>query len=61
MNNLTSLAGQEFDWETGLHNSRARMYDLFMKRFYAVDPMLEFASPYVYCGNDSVNFVDPSG
>ena len=32
-----------------------------MKRFYAVDPMLEFASPYVYCGNDPVNFLDPDG
>ena len=67
--------GQEFDWETGLHNYRARMYDSFNKRFpvtayprdyrgedgNAVDPLLQFPSPYCYVGNNPVSFIDPTG
>jgi len=53
--------GQEFDWETGLHNYRARMYDSSLRRFYAVDPLHQFASPYCYVGNNPVSFVDPDG
>ena len=37
------------------------MYDSFMKRFYAVDPMLEFASPYCYAGNNPVSFIHLDG
>ncbi len=56
-----TFTGQEFDSETGLHNYRARMYDNFTKRFNAVDPMLEFASPFCYVGNNPVSFIDPTG
>jgi RHS repeat-associated protein len=53
--------GQEYDSELDLHNFRARFYDSDLMRFYAVDPMEEFASPYLYCGNNPILFVDPTG
>lgn len=53
--------GQEYDDEIGLHNYRARFYDDDLMRFYAIDPAEEFSSPYLYCGNDPINFVDPDG
>ena len=53
--------GQEFDWETGLHNYRARMYDSSIMNFLSIDPLHEFANPYSYVGSNTVNFIDPTG
>jgi RHS repeat-associated protein len=53
--------GREYDEETGLHNFRARLYDSTLMRFYQVDPAEQFASPYVYCGNNPIGLVDPDG
>ena len=53
--------GQEYDDETELHNFRARLYDSDLMRFYAVDPEEQTASPYLYCGNNPINYVDPTG
>jgi RHS repeat-associated protein len=53
--------GQEFDWETGLYNYRARMYDPQLGRFYAPDPAHQYASLYEYVGNNPINLVDPTG
>ena len=53
--------GREHDDETGLHNFRARLYDSTLMRFYQVDPAEQFASPYVYCGNNPIGLVDPDG
>ncbi len=53
--------GQEFDEETGLHNYRARFYDSDLMRFYTVDPEEQFASSYLFCGNNPVMFIDPTG
>ena len=53
--------GREYDDETGLHNFRARLYDSTLMRFYQVDPAEQFASPYVYCGNNPITLIDPSG
>ena len=44
--------GQEFDWEIGLYNYRARMYDPRQVWFYAPDPAHQYASPYEYVGNN---------
>jgi hypothetical protein len=30
-------------------------------RFYQVDPAEQFASPYVYCGNNPITLIDPDG
>ena len=41
-----------------------RMYDDFIGRWFAQDPMLEkyYAwSPYAYCGNNPLRFIDPTG
>jgi RHS repeat-associated protein len=53
--------GREYDDETGLHNFRARLYDSTLMRFYQVDPAEQFASPYVYCGNNPIGLADPDG
>jgi RHS repeat-associated protein len=53
--------GQEFDWETGLYNYRARMYDPQLGRFCAPDPAHQYASPYEYVGNNPINLIDPTG
>ena len=53
--------GREYDDETGLHNFRARLYDSTLMRFFQVDPAEQFASPYVYCGNNPIGLVDPDG
>jgi RHS repeat-associated protein len=54
--------GHEFDWEIGLYNYRARMYDPRLGRFYAPDPAThQYASPYEYVGNNPINLIDPTG
>ncbi|MGI0015614.1 MAG: RHS repeat-associated core domain-containing protein, partial [Nitrososphaera sp.] len=54
------FTGQEYD-ESGVHNYRARLYDSDLGKFYAVDSGEEFASPFIYAGNDPVSYTDPSG
>jgi RHS repeat-associated protein len=53
--------GQEWDEELGLYNYRARFYDCRLGRYYAPDPARQYASPYVYVGNNPLDFVDPDG
>lgn len=38
-----------------------RYYDPQIARWTTVDPADEFHSPYIYCHNDPINFVDPDG
>ncbi len=38
-----------------------RLYDSRLMRFYGTDPQGQYASPYVYAGNNPVLYVDPSG
>jgi RHS repeat-associated protein len=54
------FTGQEYD-ESGVHNYRARLYDSDLGKFYAADPAGQFASPYLYAGNNPIVFVDPNG
>jgi RHS repeat-associated protein len=53
--------GQEEDKETGLYNYRGRLYDPATLRFISPDPMNQYASPYVYVGNNPIQYNDPSG
>lgn len=55
------FTGYEYDAETGLYNASARLYDPVSKRFYSVDPKGQYASSYVYCGNNPVSLLDPTG
>ena len=55
------FTGYEFDSQTGLYNAGARLYDPALRRFYSVDPAHQFASPYVYAGNNPIVMVDPTG
>ena len=38
-----------------------RIYDASLGRFLSLDPQREDASPYVYAGNNPIDFLDPSG
>ena len=53
--------GEYFDEETGLIYLRARYYDSSIGRFISEDPIKDGVNWYVYCGNDPINFWDPSG
>ena len=55
------FGGYELEPETGIYNAGARLYDPQLRRFYGVDPQLQFASAYVFNGNNPMNLVDPSG
>jgi len=41
--------------------AQARMYDANSRRFMASDPIKDGVNWYVYCGNNSILFVDPLG
>ena len=58
--------GKEFDSKNGLnwYDYGARMYDPVLGRFTTVDPMAEKyygISPYTYCGNNPILFIDEFG
>ena len=61
------FTGQYFDSEIDEYYLRARQYDPHIARFTARDPIFgQFEEPltlhaYLYCGNDPLNYVDPSG
>lgn len=61
--NSVKFAGRQFDTETGLYYMRERYYDPKLGRFLSEDPvgLAAGVNPYVYAGNDPVNFEDPSG
>ena len=58
--------GKELDTKKGLnwYDYGARHYDAALGRWHVVDPMAEKYYPYslyVYCGNNPVRYVDPTG
>ena len=53
--------GEYYDAETGLIYLRNRYYDSTNGRFINEDPIKDGLNWYVYCGNNPVAFVDPSG
>ena len=53
--------GQEQDPTLGIDNYNARLYDPALRRFYAADPAGQYPSPYIYVGNNPINFKDPTG
>ncbi len=53
--------GKDFDEDTGLYYFNARWYDPELGRFISEDPIKDGVSWYVYCGNNPLVFVDPTG
>ncbi len=53
--------GEYTDSESGLIYLRARMYDTSTGRFINEDPIRDGLNWYIYCGNNPVMFIDPSG
>jgi len=67
LQNPYGYVGEEYDEETGLLYLRNRYYDPEIGRFISPDTVLgvltdpQTLNPYVYVGNNPVNFIDPSG
>ncbi|KAF5246169.1 hypothetical protein FANTH_6936 [Fusarium anthophilum] len=57
------FASYERDKETGLYYCNARYYAPWLGRWISPDPVgtKEGFNLYCYCGNDPVNYVDPTG
>ena len=58
--------GKELDTKNGLnwYDYGARHYDAALGRCFVVDPLAEkyySSSPFVYCGNNPINRIDPTG
>jgi RHS repeat-associated protein len=61
--NRYTFQGREIDWETGLIYFRARWYNPETGRWLSKDPIgiSGGLNQYAFCGNNPVNFCDPSG
>ena len=53
--------GQQQDSELETYNYHARFYDPAVGRFDSVDSARQFASSYLYVGNNPINGTDPTG
>ncbi|MBN2134727.1 MAG: RHS domain-containing protein [Acidobacteria bacterium] len=53
--------GKQLDPDTGLYYSNARWYDADLGRFITEDPIKDGLNWFVYCANNPMNRVDPSG
>ncbi len=59
--NHVKYTGKEIDEETGLYYFNARWYDQNTGRFTSEDPIRDGMNWYVYCGNNPLRFIDPTG
>ncbi len=58
---MYTYGGKEMDENTNLYYFNARYYDATTGRFINVDPIQDGSNWYVYCKNNPMNFVDPTG
>lgn len=56
-----TYSGKELDGVTNLYYFNARYYDATTGRFINVDPVQDGLNWYVYCSNNPLKFVDPTG
>ena len=63
LTNPYMFTGRRFDIETGLYYYRARYYNPHIGRFMQTDPVgyADGINWYLYCGNNPLGMVDPSG
>lgn len=47
--------------DLGLLDYGARMYDPVIGRWTTQDPAMQFTNPYIFCGNNPVQYIDPDG
>ena len=59
--NPMRYCGEYYDDETGFIYLRARYYSPNVGRFISEDPIKDGTNWYVYCSNNPIAFVDPSG
>lgn len=45
----------------GLYDFHARFYNPVYGRWFNIDPALQLANPYLYCGNSPMMYADPNG
>ena len=53
--------GKDYDEDTGLYYFNARWYDASLGRFTTEDPIRDGANWWVYCSNNPLKYVDPTG
>ena len=53
--------GEYYDIDTKEYYLRSRRYDPRIGRFTSEDPIFSGSNSYEYCGNNPVNYSDPSG
>jgi RHS repeat-associated protein len=61
---IYSFNGKEKDYESGFHYYGARYYNSELSIWLSVDPMSDkypSLSPYAYCADNPVKFIDPKG
>ena len=56
-----SYTGKELDSDTGLYYFNARWYSAELGRFIGEDPARDGLNWYVYCYNNPLAFIDPTG
>ena len=61
LGNPYMYTARRYDIETGLYYYRARYYNPYIGRFLQKDPAGQGMNMYAYCGNNSLNCVDPMG
>ncbi len=49
------------EYDLNWHDFDARMFDSQLGRWHVIDPVIQFASPYVGMGNNPVSLTDPDG
>ena len=61
IDNHFTYFGQTYDETTGLYYLRARYYDPATSRMLSEDPAKQGVNWYVYCNNNPLKYIDPSG
>ena len=62
--NPYKYGGKEWDASLSMYDFSARMYNPSFGRFTTMDPLCEkyySVSPYAYCNNNPIRFIDPFG